>query len=713
MNQSTSANCVYGYPPRWKVGCGMCQKRWAVSMESIPCGHVFCSTCFPEIKVCPLCCGEVASRRPAFRCASALDRVRARRNYVGPTAFYNDCSQKTGKTVVDPMRLTRGMGGMVPSKLFERIKKSEESNWKVMDLSGCTELLDARLLTMLASLEELNLAGYPRVRHDLEVIASLNNLVRLYLDETDADDRCIFKIRNKSLLHLSCVSCRRITDVRPLAETTTLQKLSLAGCKNIEFGLEEICELPHIRKLNLRGTQMNDACISKLSRNSNLLELDCGDCLEITDVKPLAKSKKLEVLTLEGCENIIRGLVDLCALPDVRQMNFSGTAADNACISKLGKSKKLVSLFCEQCPRVTNIRPLAKIKTLEFLSLSGSINISRGVGRICDNQWIRGLNFSDVDVRETDVMALADCDYLVSLNLSGCLEMTDLDAIEGCMSLESLSLCDCRDLADITSLRECRFLKTLDLSGCSSLCDISALRECARLKTLVLSRCTGLRDLSGLGECATLVSLDLSECHSLVDISALGGCVNLVALYLRGCNGLQDLNALKEWKSLRMLDLSGFRKLEDVTALRGGRNWLTLNLSNCENLKEAWLDGHDCRDLLALDLSNCENLKEVWLDGCRQLANLNLSNCKNMWYIHGQTECKGLVTLNLYNCGTIQNGIGDLLKLPRLTVLHIDYNNADRQSIENLRNKGLEIVMEEEEEEEEEGSEYTSEDEGC
>ncbi|AAZ10095.1 leucine-rich repeat protein (LRRP), putative [Trypanosoma brucei brucei TREU927] len=679
-------------PVREEVGCPQCLMKCAVPIEVLPCEHVLCSTCYRDLSVCPLCDISVCSRRPAFRYELDNTRfARCRRRSSVATTFIGseDCSGS-----VDPVKLTKRMGGKVPSKIYEQVLKAEESNWTVMDLENCVDLSRIRALSGVPTLEEVNLSGYSKLKTDLEHIMTLSNLRKLTLDNTELDDECVVEISsNRILLHLSCNNCHHITDISPVAEIKTLEELSLSGCKNIKKGLEHICALPNVRKLSLRGTAANDACILSLSGSTHLADLDCSECMNISDIKALGKISPLEVLSLEKCINMKEGLEELAAIPNLRELNLASTCIDDECVIKVSTFKQLVHLNCENCLAVTDIQPLAKMKTLEYLSIGGSRNIEVGVRQVCGNPKLTGLNLGGVVVRDVDVMFLREFEGFVTLNLSGCARMKGLYALDGCTRLRTLILRGCKNVKDITLLRECKDITTLDFTGCISLSDLRPLRNCGSLKMLNLSECARLKHLTGVEECKKLATVEMIDCKTLEDISALRGCTNLETLNLCNCGGNPDLSVLGACKNLKTLRLTGSSKIDDFSMLSGCSNLMTVELNDCVSLREVWLNGCECRNLTNLYLSNCENITDLWLDGCGNLRTLDLRNCTRLWYIHGQRDCRGLLTLDLRNCGTIRNGIVEFMNLPRLCVLYIDDNNADRNLVEGLMDRGVDVEV--------------------
>ena len=76
---------------------------------------------------------------------------------------------------------------------------------------------------------------------------------------------------------------------------------------------------------------------------------------------------------------------------------------------------------------------------------------------------------------------------------------------------------------------------SLDLSGCIEVTDVTAL---GGVHTLNLSRCRNISDVSALGGVHTLT---LSYCDNITDVSALGG---VHTLDLRYCDKITDVSAL-------------------------------------------------------------------------------------------------------------------------------------------------------------------------
>ena len=142
---------------------------------------------------------------------------------------------------------------------------------------------------------------------------------------------------------------------------------------------------------------------------------------------------------------------------------------------RLERLTALKELDLSGCPQLRNVRPLAKLRSLQVLKLSG-------------NPWLRG-----------NVGHLAQLRSLQVLDLSRCQQVGTLWSFAKLRSLQVLKLSGNPWLmGSLGPLAELRSLQVLDLSGCSKL-NLNSRSEPSSFQTL-----------SPLGGLASLQCLDLS-----------------------------------------------------------------------------------------------------------------------------------------------------------------------------------------------------------
>jgi hypothetical protein len=137
--------------------------------------------------------------------------------------------------------------------------------------------------------------------------------------------------------------------------------------------------------------------------------------------------------------------------------------------------------------------------------------------------------YIDPEFRDLIKSKVCDISKQISVNLSGCDEITDVSALGG---VHTLDLFSCLNIIDVSALGG---VHTLWLSGCSNITDVSAL---GGVHTLDLSYCSQITDVSALGGVHTLW---LSRCSNITDVSALGGVHTLDLSY---CSQITDVSML-------------------------------------------------------------------------------------------------------------------------------------------------------------------------
>jgi Leucine-rich repeat (LRR) protein len=308
-----------------------------------------------------------------------------------------------------------------------------------------------------------------------------------------------------------------VADLSPLIGSG-VQILNVAGTKITS--LEQIAQLPvvvldcsstqvtslqplrgsSVVDLNIAGTKIED-----LTPISNLpLRRLRADRTPIRDTKALTHQKKLQYLSLAGCQG-----VSLVGLPTyLEELDISYlTGCDLRVVEPLFRLRKLslVGVDCKDCP-------FHKLSGLESLDLSAT-GISNLEGLVA--LPLRHLRLARTKVTERDLEALASSDILESLDLSGT-SITNLAVLGGKKKLLRLNLAQTKiqSLAFASQMQ----LEHLDISG-TAISDLSDLRGVS-LRSIVLSQCP-VQDCSPLAQ-ARLVRLDAAQ-TALEDLSPLQG----------------------------------------------------------------------------------------------------------------------------------------------------------------------------------------------
>ncbi len=289
-------------------------------------------------------------------------------------------------------------------------------------------------------------------------------------------------------------------------------------------------------------------------------------------------------------------------------------------IKLIGRFKYLKSLEIS-CEKISDIKPLAKLKNLESLRISYGSKLE-------------------------DINALSGLTELTSLSLSGMSSLKDISALSELTNIEVLELAGSGKLTDISPIGKLSELKDLHFSKLTRLEDISPIKECTELTKLSVWECDRLEDFSSLGSLRELESLQISG-SSIKSIAALTGLNYLYDLGLTNTD-LTDISVVKTLPDLKYLTLTSNSRLTDISPLKNVRGLEKLNLAYCN----------------ITDLSPLEN--HVYL------KELNVSNNKNLESLNGVGSLQALTVLHIYDTGITD--LSELGSLKNLEDLYLDTN---------------------------------------
>jgi Leucine-rich repeat (LRR) protein len=153
--------------------------------------------------------------------------------------------------------------------------------------------------------------------------------------------------RLKSLKLNSCPTTSVTNDwLIGLGELTKLQKLDIAGCRNVtDVGFRELSALTDLRELNLSRTKITDEGVKHVCMLKQLRTLRLSDT-GVTDagLKKLAELKQLQTLDLSysGWYREITdvGLAHIAGAIQLKQLNLHNTNVTRAGVANF---KKLLS----------------------------------------------------------------------------------------------------------------------------------------------------------------------------------------------------------------------------------------------------------------------------------------------------------------------------------------------------------------------------------
>ncbi len=283
----------------------------------------------------------------------------------------------------------------------------------------------------------------------------------------------------------------RLIDLRPLAQFTNLQRLSLSN--HAIADLAPLATLTRLRNLSLGGNQIID--LSPLAQLTNLEELTLT-ANQITNVAGLANLTKLRVLTL--AYNQITDISPLANLTNLEVLDLFNNQIHS--IQPLARLSRLTSLSVDN----NQIRDLAQLSGLTQLN-----SLSLASNQITDLRPLSQLiNLSELnlaDNRIVDPTGLPPSVTRLNLTRNQIRQLTPLATL---VNLQQLSLID-NQIVDLAGLEALKQLQRLDLES-NQIRDVRSLAQLNQLSMLLLAdnQIVDIQPLAKLNQIRYLSLLD-------------------------------------------------------------------------------------------------------------------------------------------------------------------------------------------------------------
>jgi F-box/leucine-rich repeat protein 14 len=296
---------------------------------------------------------------------------------------------------------------------------------------------------------------------------------------------------------------------------------------------------------------------------------------------------------------------------------------------------------------------------------------------------------------------------LVSLNLSGCYNVTDIGLghafAQDLPCITELNLSLCKQVTDSSLGRISQHLKNLEvleLGGCCNVTNTGLLLVAwglQKLKVLNLRSCRhvsdqGIGHLAGLSLSANgtleLEHLGLQDCQKLTD-QALNhvsvGLRHLKTVNLSFCGSVTDsgIKFLAKMQCLRELNLRSCDNVSDIGLgylAEGGSRITALDVSFCDKVGDQGLVylGQGLYSLRSLSLSACnvsDDGIERLVTALHELTTLNIGQCdritdRSLSLV--SEKLKNLISIDLYGCTRItKEGIEKIVQVGSLTTINL------------------------------------------
>ncbi|XP_056159904.1 putative disease resistance protein At4g19050 [Syzygium oleosum] len=428
-------------------------------------------------------------------------------------------------------------------------------------LSDCPSLARLPTLRPLLKLQILDLAKTTSLKEVQDDSQKTKTDFRV-LDLTgSAVNKLPCNISSLSYLLLSgCVELPKLPSTQNLRG---LEELNLSDASILEeFEDDSFEHLNSLRRLILSNTRIK--ALPSLSELSELRLLLLKNCKFLTKLQNLSILKKLEVVNLSGCSELVIAWNDsFQAMSHLKTINLSETKIKSLPPDFFPVS--LHHLIIRNCPEWNDLPSLEALVNLEVLDLCGAkYLIDIKLEFLSHMSKLRILNLSEIEFEQ--LPSLSHLTNLRELSLRGCsckvskldalkeLELLDLSGtkvrslptLEIFSKLQQLLLRDCADLESLVNLKSLTELEVLDLSGTKikefpyETSDLTSLRK------------LNLRDMKHIKE------IDWTKIKCIPEEFNLGGCGSLSS----------EIAASSDWPSIKICGTRFFQFVEKNLLLR-------------------------------------------------------------------------------------------------------------------------------------------------
>lgn len=312
-----------------------------------------------------------------------------------------------------------------------------------LDLSN-TRLDDAALamLARLKSLESLRLFSNAITDKGLSYLIGHPSLRSLHLEFTQVTSDGIKLLPKISKLESLGLYVIGDNDLDELVRCTELKRLKCQGFQKVtDKGLQSLVKVEGLQEFSLSYSEITDEGVAALANLRNLSQLRLANC-KITNksLAALGNAGQLVMLELNQTECTERGLANLSNLEHLEEVKFLLNQGDGAGYSNLEKLKKLRNL--ELMPRypVSGIMAagIARVRTLEHLSINGSVN-DEAIKVISGMSQLKFLALTSKTATEAGFRCIGKMRELRELHLShGSINDRGLSHLSGLKNLEKL-----------------------------------------------------------------------------------------------------------------------------------------------------------------------------------------------------------------------------------------------------------------------------------
>ncbi len=294
---------------------------------------------------------------------------------------------------------------------------------------------DLRPLSPLVKLTSIRLLS--NQISDISPLANLTELTTLLLGDNNIRD--IRPLVDLSQLTTLDLASNNIADISPLANLTGLTHLALRD--NTITDVTPLANLTNLKRLELQNNRITD--ITPLEKLTNLEHLDTQNNPILDADSPVVDSPVVDIPdpNLRSAIHDALGL-DRFIITQADMLRLGALPAERRGITDLTGIEYALNLnnLGLQGNNITNLAPLASLKTLEYLFLSGNKAGNNSITDISPLSSLTRLKRLYLDFnRISDIRPLADLTALTHLGLAYN-TISDVNPLAGLYNLEILHI---------------------------------------------------------------------------------------------------------------------------------------------------------------------------------------------------------------------------------------------------------------------------------
>ncbi|GKT32849.1 hypothetical protein ADUPG1_006904, partial [Aduncisulcus paluster] len=582
---------------------------------------------------------------------------------VDPTTLPTTCTKLTEIRVNSNTKIGQlGWGNILTMTSLTYIYASSCAISSIGD-DLCSSLPNLKYLDLQANSNTLS--GFETFQ-DCEALTHLffSYIYNTIIDEVTTPFTSLPDTINWDILtNFVCSNCQYVTDISVLANTSSLQSLSLNGCTSL------ITLSPLPTSLTSFGCQSCTSLIdsSGLSTATSLATFNCYRCYALQNISPLnAAASSLTRLYLHECRSIqdwseVSGLYeittfyayysnmfyfpDICDPEDSKMTTISMYYLRSSYIdiSNLGNCTSMTSMDMRGAKILETAESLSRLSRLVSLNFTDVkiytvIDETAVVEYISDGSFLAGLvslrafYSNNTAISDLTPFSVVDGHPIVDLRMSS----NSITSVEPLMNLTNLQHLEMQNnnISDISYLAGNPSLTYINFNN-NSIQSISSISENQMINTMYLND-NLIEDISPLANTiSSLTTLSLNG--NPLDISAdnlgnLSGLVNIISLGIGECGiiNLPDMSGLVKLTSLNISSnpLCVDSAMSDLSTLSTLTILQTLNFRSIAegkiSVNMSFLDTFTKLTTLYLEGTKIDNMTPI--AKCRTLVKLYIND---------------------------------------------------------------------------------------